>query len=46
MYQELIDTYHYVTKNNQLNQVIGKAMQDAVKTFENSVTTILSQAGR
>lgn len=33
-------------KNNQLNQVIGKAMQDAVKTFENSVTTILSQAGR
>jgi hypothetical protein len=46
MYQELIDTYHNVTKNNQLNQVIGKAMQDAVKTFENSVTTILSQAGR
>lgn len=33
-------------KNNQFNQVIGKAMQDAVKTFENSVTTILSQAGR
>lgn len=46
IYENLVASMDEVIKNPSFGPIIGKPMNEAIKKFETSVATILSQAGR